>query len=92
MENCNTCNACSFPSKVAQAKAELPDIWKQELYTEEAPDHIWITALNLYNDFVQSKTEVPSSFLELLTGGELTEEDFAWAHQVMSFKNNNMQV
>ncbi|MBU2774170.1 hypothetical protein HMI48_09785 [Acidithiobacillus ferrooxidans] len=79
MQPCDNCHACSFPDKVAQAKATLPARWVAELVEEDAPDQIWVTAGNLYESFVTHDEAVPESFLQLLSGGEITDEDRAWA-------------
>lgn len=81
MQPCNECHACSFPDKVAQAKATLPAQWVAELVEEEAPDHIWIAALNLYGDFVETGSPMPDSILQIWTGGELDDGDFAWVRR-----------
>ncbi len=79
MQPCDTCHACSFPDKVAQARATIPAQWVAELTEEEAPDHIWLTAGNLYADMVAHGQEAPESFLQMLSGGEITDEDRACA-------------
>lgn len=79
MQPCNECHACSFPDKVAQAKAALPARWVEELTEEDAPDQIWLSAGNLYADIVAQGQQAPESFLQMLSGGELTDEDRAWA-------------
>lgn len=65
MKPCNECHACSFPDRVAQAKATLPAQWVAELVEEEAPDHIWIAALNLHEDFVDASQSAPESILQI---------------------------
>lgn len=79
MQLCNECHACSFPDKVAQAKATLPARWVKELTEEDAPDQIWLSAGNLYADIVAQGQQAPESFLQMLSGGELADEDRAWA-------------
>ena len=79
MQPCDNCHACSFPDKLAQARATIPAQWAAELAEEEAPDHIWLTAGNLYADMVAHGQEAPESFLQMLSGGEITDEDRAWA-------------
>ena len=44
MQPCNQCHACSFPDKVAEAKATIPTSWREELVEGEAPDGVWIAA------------------------------------------------
>ncbi|ACK79407.1 hypothetical protein RU820_05585 [Acidithiobacillus ferrooxidans] len=84
MQPCDSCHACSFPDKVAQAKASLPAQWVAELTEEEAPDHIWLTAGNLYADMVAQGGVPPESFLQMLSGGEMTDEDRAWAERSLA--------
>lgn len=81
MQPCNECHACSFPDRVAQAKATLPAQWVAELAEEEALDHIWIAALNLYGDFVEAGQSAPESILQILADGELDDGDFAWVRR-----------
>ena len=81
MQPCNDCHACSFPDKVAQAKATFPAQWVTELMDEEAPDQIWVTALNIYSDMVENASTVPASFLQSVAGGEINDEDRAWAER-----------
>ncbi len=52
-----------------------------ELVEEEAPDHIWIVALNLYADIVETGKAVPDSIIQLWSGGELDVGDHAWAER-----------
>ncbi|CDQ10532.1 protein of unknown function [Acidithiobacillus ferrivorans] len=68
---CNECHACSYPDKVSQAKNTLPAQWVAELVKEETQDHIWIVALNLYADIVETGKAVPDSIIQLWSGGEL---------------------
>ncbi|MDA8378170.1 MAG: hypothetical protein M0Z50_14160 [Planctomycetia bacterium] len=84
MQPCDSCHACSFPDKVAQARATLPAQWVAELTEEEAPDHIWLTAGNLYADMVAHGQEAPESFLQMLSGGEITDDDRAWAERSLA--------
>lgn len=85
MQPCDACHACSFPDKVAEAKATLPSQWLDELTEEEAPDHIWVVALNLRSTLVEKGVEVPASFLQAVSGGEITEDDRAWAVAALTF-------
>jgi len=86
MQPCDKCNACSFPDKVAKAKAELPEQWRIELTDEDAPDQIWVAALGMHTQIVDSGHPVPASFMDLLRCGELTDEDYAWAEQQLAAK------
>lgn len=79
MQPCDDCHACSFPDKVAQAKATLPARWVAELIEEEAPEHIWVVAMNIHSTIVEQGCDVPESFLQSIAGGEITDEDRAWA-------------
>lgn len=79
MQPCDECHACSFPDKVAQAKATLPDRWVAELTEEDAPDQIWVTALNIHSAIVEKGGDVPASFLQSVAGGEIIDDDRAWA-------------
>ena len=65
-------------------KSDLPSQWVKELTEEEAPDYIWATAGNLHESFVASGEDVPKSFLQLLSGGEITDEDHVWAKQQLA--------
>jgi hypothetical protein len=78
MQPCNECHACSYPDKVSQAKNTLPTQWVAELVEEEAPDHIWIVALNLYADIVETGQSIPDSMMQIWSGGELDAGDHAW--------------
>ena len=84
MQPCDNCHACTFTDKVAQAKASLPARWVAELVEEDAPDQIWLTAGNLYADIVAHGQEAPESFLQMLSGGEITDEDRAWAERSLA--------
>ena len=84
MQPCDECHACSFPDKVAQAKATLPDRWVAELAEEEAPAHIWIAALNLYGDFVEAGQPAPEDILQVWSSGELDDGDFAWVRRQLA--------
>ena len=84
MQPCDNCHACSFPDKVAQAKATLPDRWVAELAEEEAPDQIWLSAGNLYADIVAKGQAIPESFLQMLSCGEITDEDRAWSERSLA--------
>jgi len=84
MQPCERCNACSLPDKVAQAKVELPEQWKIELIDEDAPDYIWVAALGMYTQCVDSGQPIPASFMGMLSCGELTDEDHAWAEQQLA--------
>lgn len=79
MQPCNECHACSFPDKVTQAKATLPMKWRAELTDGDAPDQVWLAAMNLHDSFVAENKPVPELFSDLLLGGALDEDDFAWA-------------
>ncbi|MHB1630646.1 MAG: hypothetical protein ACYCQL_00260 [Acidithiobacillus sp.] len=84
MQPCNECHACSFPDRVAQAKSTLPAQWVAELVEEEATDHIWIAALNLYGDFVDAGQPAPQSILQVWDGGQIHDNDRAWAKRQLA--------
>lgn len=81
MQPCNTCNACSFPERVADAKNRLPEGWRKDLHDGDAPDQMWLSALNWYDDFIKIGTDVPLTFNEMLCGGELDDEDWLWVNK-----------
>lgn len=79
MQPCNSCQSCSFPERVAQAKGAIPTSWAAELIAEEAPDHIWLAASNLHDHILENDGVPPDSFINMISGGEITDEDVAWA-------------
>lgn len=81
MQPCNRCHACSFPDRVTEAKNRLPDAWVAELMEEDAPDHVWLAALNLYDSFVSEDTPIPARFSDMLRGGVLDASDMEWAEE-----------
>ena len=81
MQPCNECHACSFPDKVTQAKTTIPAQWVAELIEEEAPDHIWIVALNLFTDIAEAGGPVPESVIQVWAGGQINEDDLAWTER-----------
>ena len=84
MQPCNECHACSFPDRVAQAKSTLPAQWVAELTEEEAQDHIWIAALNLYVDFIDADQPAPQSILQIWDVGELDDGEDAWVRRQLA--------
>ena len=84
MQPCDECRACSLPDKAAQAKATLPARWVAELTEDEAPDQIWVAAMNLHADMVEKDGDAPESFLQIVSGGEIDDEDRAWAEKSLA--------
>ena len=85
MQPCDECRACSLPDKAAQAKATLPARWVAELTEEEAPDQIWVSALNIHSAIVEKGDDVPASFLQSVADGKINDDDY-WEIPILGGK------
>lgn len=59
MQPCENCHACTYPDRVAEARLTLPAHWIAELTADEAPDHVWLAALNQYHYHIEHGLPMP---------------------------------